>query len=292
MTRFGRRVLGLSLALFVSGGCFGSTGTKRLSFAASAGGVPRTGTGPMTFTNERGFEISLSRADVTVGPIYLNVIAPRSSGETAVRRRFGNLLGGLEGTAHAAGEDHLGSGRVVGQVLSQVTFDALSEARVPFPTEGVVTNEPVRTVDLWFFPPPGEDPQTVRISRAALSVEGRATRGGKTTAFRGALVLDDAWLPDAPAGSRQARTIAEIREVRGIATAFVPDEGGSLEIRLDVAALFRGADFDALEANPVDKDGAKKLVQSKTTGTDQVLTNLFQGLKSNVGTWQVRWLAP
>ncbi len=289
MNRLVRRIAFLAFAVVaptcaaiaMSFGCAGTTGTRKIAFEAYAQG---TESGRSPFTNERGFEVLLSKATVTFGPVYLNVVSPRqsSSGPDTFFRRL------VEGTAHAAGEDHLGSGRVVGEVLGQVTFDALSDSRIRFPVPGVVTNENVRTVDLWFFPASGQDPETKRVP-AALTVEGVARRDGRSIPFRGALVLDDSWLPDAKVGSREARTLADIRRLRGISASLVPTEGGALEVSLDVRALFRGADFDALEANPIDSDGARRLVQGKATGADQVMTNLFQGLKSSSGVWTVRW---
>lgn len=292
MISLGRRVAVIAIAVVLpvasaivsSFGCAGTTGTKKVAFEAYAGGVAAS---RLPFTTERGFEVTLTRATLTFGPVYLNVIAPRSATTVeGTRERFS-----FERYAHAHGEDHLGSGRVVGEVLGQVTIDALSSNLVRFPVPGVVTNESVRTADVWFYPGDGQDPETKRVP-AALSIEGVARQSGKVTPFRGALVLDDAWLPEAAAGSREARTLADIRRVRGIATSFVPDEGGRLEIRFDVRPLLRGADFGALESNPTEADGAKRLVQAKATGADQVMTNLFQGLKSSSGPWDVRWMNP
>jgi len=283
-----RRAIALALALFApvaagivsSFGCASTTGTKKIPFEAFAGG---TSEAARPFVNAKGFEVTLRRADLVFGPIYLNVIAPRQ-GITA------GLMGLLEREAFAAGEDHLGSGRVVGEVLGQVRVDALNDALVPFPVPGVATNEGVRTADVWFFPPIGQDPDTPNVP-PALVVEGTAARGGRTVAFRGALVFDETWLPEAAIASREARTLADIRRVRGIAAQFVPDDGGRLVVRFDVRALFRGADFDALAQNPADADGTKRLVQGRASGVDQVMTNLFQGIKSTTGPWLVRWEA-
>lgn len=293
MTRsFARRSGALVLALVCPAaamivstfGCAGTTGTKKVPFEAFAGG---TAEAARPFVNERGFEVTLARAELVFGPVYLNVIAPRQA-TTASR---GPLLRWLEGEAFAHGEDHLGSGRVVGEVLGQVRVNALSDTLVPFPTPGMVTNESVRTLDVWFYPPAGQDPETKDVP-AALVVEGSAARAGNRIAFRGALVFDEAWLPEAEVGSREARTLPDIRRVRGIATSFTPDDGGRLVVRFDVRALFRGADFDTIAGNPTDRDGVKRLVQSRTAGTDQVMTNLFQGIKSTTGPWVVRWDSP
>lgn len=266
--------------------CAGSTGTPRFAFEARAGGAPREGSGPLRFVNETGWTVTLTKADVTLGPVYLNVVPPlgaQSLREVLVR------------TAWAHGEGHLDSGRVVGEVLAQVRFDALSGDLVPFPVVGTVTQEAVRTTDIWFYPEPGVSPDTTKIDTAALDVAGEATRDGASPVrFRGRLVLDDAWQPDAQKGARGTQSIAEIRRVRGVRSSFYPREGGRLEIRFDVRRLFRGADFENLARGPSDKDGTKILVQSKSGKftTDQVMTNLYQGLRESTGTYSVRWVDP
>lgn len=269
----------------VGAACVGSTGSPRFAFEARAGGAPREGSGPLRFTNEVGWDVTLERADVTLGPIYLNVVAPL--GAQSLRELFVK-------TAWAHGESHLSSGRVVGEVLAQVRFDALSPSLVPFPVVGAITQEQVRTAEVWYYPEPGVSPDTTKIDTVALDVAGAARRGDRAVRFRGKLILDDAWQRSASSGSRGAQSIAEIRRVRGIASSFYPREGGHLEITFDVKRLFRGADFDNLASNPSDKDGTKILVQSKTGKftTDQVMQNLYQGLREANGTYAVRWVDP
>ncbi len=279
----------LALALaFAPAGCASDTGETRFSFDARAGGIERPAHDPgsLTFTNERGWTITLTKATVTFGPVYLNVAPPlRDDGLSRVLDFFVK-------PAWADGSDHLGAGRVVGEVLGQVTFDALSSELVDFPVTGSLAQERIRTAEVWFYPKPGVAAETTKIGTPALDVAGSATKGQDTVRFRGALVLDDAWLPEATAGSRGTLSITEIRKVRGIPAAFYPTEGGRLEVRFDVEEPFRGADFSNLENNPTDDDGTKVLVQSKSGNvtTDQVMTNLYQGLRSAKGTYSVHWI--
>lgn len=284
-------VLGTLISLgatpLLQSGCAGGTGSKRFAFEASAGGTEGLGSGPFTFTNQTGWTITLTKADVTIGPLYLNVVPP-------LRDTTQAFLGLFVKTAWAHGEDHLGAGRVVGEVLGQVKFSALSSVLVPMPVQGSLTQEEVRTAEVWFYPEGGVSPDTTKIDTVALDVAGEATRDGTVVRFRGALTLNDAWQPDVPAGTRGSLSITEIRKVRGIEANFFPSEGGHLEIRVDVTRLFRGADFSNLEQNPSDKDGTKVLVQAKTgkVTTDQVMTNLYQGLREANGTYSVRWVGP
>ena len=278
---------GLGVFALAGSGCAGGTGSKRFNFEARAGGAVKATSGPFTFNNQTGWTITLTKADVTIGPLYLNVVPP-------LRDDTQSFLDLFVKKAWAHGEGHLGAGRIIGEVLGQVKFSALSSNMVPFPIQGSITQEEVRTAEVWFYPEPGVSPDTTKIDTVALDVAGTATRDGASIRFRGALTLNDAWQPDVPTGTRGNLSIAEIRKVRGIQTEFFPSEGGRLEIRVDITRFFRGADFSNLESNPSDKDGTKVLVQSKTgkATTDQVMTNLYQGLREANGTYSVRWTDP
>lgn len=270
-------------------GCITDTGSKRFTFQASAGGIEHVGSGVHSFTNQAGWTVTLTRADMTIGPIYLNV-APPLRGVTQ------RLLDVVVTSAWADGESHLGVGRVVGEVLGQVKFSAISSELMAMPVAGSIAQEEVRTAEIWFYPAavPGTGADTSSIGTVALDVAGEATRGATRVRFRGALKLDDAWVPTAAPGARGTLTVAELRKVRGIPAPFFPEEGGRLEIRVDVARLFRGADFANLEGNPSDPDGTKVLVQAKSgkVTTDQVMTNLYQGLREAEQTYFVRWVRP
>lgn len=266
-------------SLFVTVDC-GTTGSKRFQFAAYAGGVAPAAA---PFTNDSGWTVSLTKAQVTFGPVYLNVVPP-------LRTSFFRI--GVR-SAHAD-DSHLAAGRDVGEVLGQISFDALSSQLVTFPTSGTMTQEEVRTAEVWLWPAPGTAPEEVNIDTAAVDVAGTAVRGAETVRFRGQLIFDDAWATDALPGERSATPITDQRMVRGIPAAFYPDEGGHLEIRFDIRSLLRGADFSNLVNNPTDADGTKVLVQAKTGAvtTDQVMRNIFQGLRATTGTYDVRWVHP
>jgi hypothetical protein len=269
------------------GGCAGGTGSQRFSFEARIAGTGPATSDAHTFTNEKGWVISLSRAHVTLGPVYLNVIPPLTDSSASIFDLFVR-------SAWAHGEGHLDAGRMVGEVLSQVSFDALSSALVSFPKRGSITQEEVRTAEIWFYPELGVPADSTKIDTVALDVAGTATRSDESVRFRGKLVLNDDWIADQTDGERGNQSITGIRQVRGVPASFFPVEGGELQIRLDIARLFRGADFSSLKANPTDADGTKALVQKQTStlNRDQVMTNLYQGLRETSATYSVRWLAP
>lgn len=270
------------LALGLAGACAGSAGGERYNFDAYVAGVAREGSGPQAFTNEKGWETTLSKCEITLGPVYLNTAVPLSGPQTWLGRLFLPY-------ARAEGESQLESGRIVGQVLAQVSFDALSPKLVRLGT-GESAHDAVRTAEIGFYPPPGVPVDQTKIDQAAVDVAGTATKQGATVRFRGRLVLDDAWLPDPKPGAPGAASVLTLRLVRGVPAGFTPSRGGALELRVDPTVLFAGADFSALTDSPTDPDGTKVLVQSKTgrITTDQVMRNLFSGLRS-VDAWDVRW---
>ncbi len=277
-----RRIFGISMLSACLSGCSTGTGSKRFSFDARIAGAETPTADVGSFVNQKGWSVSLSEATVTIGPIYLNTIVPLA--DTTAR-----VFDWLVRPAWAHGAGHLDSGRIVGEVLSRVTFDALSAEPVDFPSRGNVTQEEVRSAEVWFYPTSGSSQVPV-----ALSVRGEASKEGVQVRFRGELTLNEDFVPNQAEGSRGVQTLDALRKVRGIPAGFVPTEGGSLEIRLDVRRLFRGADFSSLESNRSDADGTKVLAQGKTSalGTDQVMTNLYQGLREANGTYAVRWIDP
>ena len=272
----------LSLVAAPTAGCTGGTGSGRFAFTARVRGT-RVAGASYRFQNERGWDVTLTRTIVTLGPLYLNVIPP-------LRAPTASLLRYFIKPAWAHGDDHLGIGRVVGEVLAQVTFDALSEEAIAFPRMGSITQEEVRTADVWFLPEPGVAPDANRLDTVALEVEGTAARNQQTVAFTGRLKLDDSWLASGMAGSRGNQSLLGIRKVRGISAAFFPLEGGSLELIFDVKRLFRGADFSGVATSSSDRAGVTAL-RGGASG-DQVMTNLYQGLHDVNGTYAVRWIGP
>lgn len=267
-------------------GCSADTGSERFVFEARAGGAATATGAPLQFTNQTGWAITLTRADVTLGPLYLNVQPPLRTA-LAPRSRW---LDWIVRPAFAQAS-HLDEGRVVGEVLGQVTFSALSPELVPFPVPGTLAQEDVRTAEVWYYPSPGLSPEASAIDSVALDVAGEASRDGVSYSFEGQLVLNDDWITAGTAGTRGSTSIVDIRQVRGIAAGFFPERGGHLELRLDVTRLFRGANFASLEDNPPDASGVRTLVQAAGE-RDQVMSNLFQGLREANGTYAVSWVMP
>lgn len=281
---FSLTLAGLLLGAPVS--CAGTTGGEKFEFEAVIGGAERDPAQPLVFTNDYGWEVALTQADLFLGPVYLNTISPLG-GQTTWWQRWSPVRSAFADPAH------LGGGRVVGELLGQVSFSALSPSLVPFPVRGVISSDEVRSAEIFFYPLADVSPETSQITVAALSFAGSAVRGDESYKFRGKLVLNDDWMGNASAGDLDNRSISSIRQVRGIVTGFQPEPGGRLEIRVDVPRLFAAADFSDLSDNPFDLTDptARALVQAKSGkfSTDQVMRVLFENLRSTRDVYAVSW---
>jgi iron complex outermembrane recepter protein len=240
----------LALALTASSGCGDTTGSRRVSFTAEVGGVERDGAQALTFTNDQGWEITLTQARLAFGPMYLNTIAPlEGRAPVPLLRRLGDLL---LPSAYADGESHLGVGRIVGQVTTQVIVDALDPAAAAIPGGGDGVGDAALTAEAWLFN------RADGLDGAAARVAGTARRDGLAVAFEGALVIDASLVS---AGG----SIDEARKVRGIPARLTPSEGGVLRVRIDPRGWFEGADFRELTSGSP-RDGRYQFTASDNVG--------------------------
>lgn len=238
----------LPLLLALASGCGDTTGSQRVAFAVEAAGIERDAAQPLSFTNDQGWSITLSEARVVLGPLYLNTIAPLEGDRRSPLQRIGDLL---LPSAYADGEAHLGSGRIVAQVTTQVEVDALAPALAAVPGGGDGIDVPALTAEVWLFNRDGA------LGGAAVRVTGTARRDELEVPFEGALVIDQSLVS---AGG----SIDEARKVRGIPARVTPSEGGALRVRVDPRGWFDGADFRELTA------GAAREGRYRFTAQDNV----------------------
>src|SRR3954463_15637776 len=108
-------LLGLFTALGASS-CVGTTGGDLFTFTAAAAGPADADPGrPFTFTTGRGYQVTLTRAKVHLGAVYLNRAQPVSGAQAT-----SCILPGI----------------YVAEVTQGVDVDALSPAPQAFPGEG------------------------------------------------------------------------------------------------------------------------------------------------------------
>ncbi len=146
-------------------GCRNTTGEARLNFRAAAGGPDLAPADIPNFLNLLDFDVTLSKAILHIGAIYLNANDRISTADD----QFGCY----------------GGGRDVGQVLGALDVDLLARDPQPFPAPGEGIQARARAAAVWLTGTQRvdqvEDPQVI------LDVAGIAQRAGRRYPFEGKL---------------------------------------------------------------------------------------------------------
>jgi len=258
--RLGRAAFGV-VALACGAACVGSTGADLVAFSASAAGAPgvRAGT---PFATGRGYVVTLERATMHVGAVYLSRSAP--------------ISGGQERECYA-------SGGYVGEVLVGRRIDLLSSEPQAFEGGGRGIRERARSCEVWLTGGrvDEEDDKTV-----VFDAKGVATRGVETIPFEARFTIgknraaqnDD---PTRPGAS----PLCSVRIVSPIACDIVPDAGGELRVAIDVRSAFANVEFTELDPSTA-VDGVRRF-RDVTEGQPNV--SLFAGIRAASGTFIVKW---
>lgn len=270
-------VLLLAAPLLVS--CTGTTGYQLVSFYAAGEGVADALPGqPYAFMSDR-FQISLTKAVLHVGAMYLDQSLPTSgSAETACT---------LPGT-------------YVGEVRAGRDIDMLDPSPQQFPVlpgsaaPGDGSTIPARVGQVWLSGPDVNStaaqtaPQTILPS--VLVVEGTAMdiTNEVAFAFAGSLSIP----PSAVAPNKAlpgTNPICEQRIVSQIRVDITPSQGGTLILHLDPKPLFAGVDFSQFAA-PLSKDPPRYGFQDLgMSDSDQPSIKLYANLRASGPVYQFEW---
>jgi hypothetical protein len=261
------RALVLLACVVVFTACIGTTGSEIVSFKAFASGpadLPAdTSARGLSFVNGRGWSITLTRARLRLGAVYLNRSVPVSGGQE--RECF------LPGV-------------YVAQVLSGVTIDALSSQLQPFPEAGTGTADHAVTGEVWLTGGriDAEDDRTT-----IADVAGTATRGAESMRFEGTVTIgkNRRTVQTDPARPG-ANPLCAARIVSPIPTSITPADGGSLVVRVDPRAWF--ANVELGELTPVTSESDLRRIPDDSEG--QPAANLFGGLRASNGVYRFEWL--
>jgi hypothetical protein len=208
------RTTAAALVALACAACSYDVPLERVAFHVRAGGVARDASQPLTVTTPQGWTVTLTAAQVSIGPIYLH------NGQAGV------------------GTDQ-DDGRVVAQVLAQFTVDALSPALGPVDGAAEGITEPARTAEVRLVEASaGPVADAAGADVAVAHVAGVARRGGVEIPFDGSLRL--------PMGATVSgyQTTLQHR-VSHVPAAFTPAEGGTLTLRVDPTHWLDGVPFDA-----------------------------------------------
>lgn len=261
------RALVLLAGVLFGTACIGTTGSDLVSFKAyGAGPADLPNDAPvhgLSFVNGRGWSITLTRAKVRLGALYLNRSVPVSGGQE--RECF------LPGV-------------YVAQVLSGITVDALSTTLQPFPELGSGTADHAVTGEVWLTG--GRiDEQDDRTTIA--DVAGTATRGAESMRFEGTVTIGkNRRSPQTDPARPGANPLCASRIVTPIPVSITPTDGGSLVVRVDPRGWF--ANVELAELTPVSPGSDLRRIPDDSES--QPSLNLFNGLRAASGVYRFEWL--
>ena len=245
-------------------GCVQTTGGEVVAFSAKAGGDPGIVTGaPLTFTTPAGFDVTLARARLTVGALYLNQQNPQNySLETSC----------------------IQDGIYSGEVRGAVVVDALSPTPVDFPVQGNGTTAPTRAAELWLT---GGDVFADTDATVLLDVAGTATptAGGASFPFEGQLTISsNRVIPPRNPALPGSNPLCRQRIVSPIPVDATLSAGATLTLLVDPRAWFSSVDFSGL-TKVTDAPLLYRFTDDQASSA-QPDKALYNGLRAAVGPWR------
>ncbi len=256
----------IALCGFALSGCVGTTGSDLVTFDAAAAGPPDAVAGePYAFTSGRGYAVTLTRATLHVGAIYLNR-ARAISGEQAT----GCILPGI----------------YVAQVTEGIDVDVLSPSPQPFPRRGEGTADRAIVGEVWLNHGNVDAPDDAGV---VLDVAGTAEKDGAAYPFEGTITIgQNRAIPVTDPALPSQHPICKERIVSPIDVDLRPKDGGSLLLRVDPRGLFANVDFaklDQASASPL-------LYRFRDASEGQPSINLYRGMRATSGVYQFVWTDP
>lgn len=210
----------LLLAVLSLAGCVQTTGGTLVTFDAEAVGTPAAA----AFTSGRGYDVTLSRAQLFVGAVYLNQSNPSD---------------------HTLETECFLPGVYSGEVRGSLRIDALSGTPQPFPVQGNGTDAPVRAGELWLT---DTDVNEEDSRLVVLDVAGVATRGGTSYPFTAAFTIgQNRKQPPRDPALPGSHPICKERIVSPIPTELTLAQGGTLRLVVDPRQWFASVEFAELK---------------------------------------------
>ncbi len=177
----------LILIVLTIWGCGDETAGEALSFDTAAQGVTESGMPNHTFTNSKGWQITLESAVLAVGPVYYY----SSQAQASLFDRLFSIKSAYACPAHAQYD----KGTVLGEIRQQVVIDLLAESPT---TTGISEGEKghCQMFELHFHPP-GEIPSASDgaafepLDGHSFAISGIAEKDDVEVAFSGYLTIPD-----------------------------------------------------------------------------------------------------
>lgn len=209
------RALTVAFALALLATCGPESTLHRVGFRVRVGGVERDAREPLRVRTPSGWDVTLTAAEVSIGPIYFRN-APPSAGTTDPQ------------------------GRAVAQVLARFPVDALDPSLVELPEGGNGIDEPARSAEIRLAElTSGPVADAAGGAPAIAHVAGSAVRDGVTIVFDGVLALP-------MDGTQSDYDWVRSHRVEDIPVEFRAADGGTLTLRVDPTHWLDAVDFESL----------------------------------------------
>ncbi|MFO0659989.1 MAG: hypothetical protein U0165_09190 [Polyangiaceae bacterium] len=134
-------------------GCVGTTGSDLVTFTAEVRGPSVDANGAYSFSTSRGYDVTLNKAKMHIGALYLNRSVPQI---------------GIQETSCVL------PGIYVAQVTTGLDINLLTGQPVPFPASGEGSADRARVAEIWLN---GADINADEDGTFVLAIEGTARRG-------------------------------------------------------------------------------------------------------------------
>ena len=234
--------------------CVGTTGADIVDFEAGAAGPRDARAGePLSFTNDRGFAVELTRASLHVGAMYLDQSLPVSGAQSATC-----ILPGTYVAEATMGRD----------------VDLLDPTPQTFPGGGHGTTLEARAGQVWLT----HDDVNATVDPSGepiLFFEGTTTVEGELRPFTGKVTISSNRQSAGQVAG--ASPICKERIVSPIETQVSVETTGALLLRVDPRLLFVNVDFAAL---PLTSEGYVFSDDPDEPAYGQPSVNLYSNLHS------------
>jgi hypothetical protein len=259
---------GVSLALV---SCVGTTGGDSFGFDAYAQGAPGAAESSYSFSPPaHGYDVTLTRATLHVGAVYLN-----RSVATSVSSNTVCTLPGVYGAQALAGP----GGFVV---------NLLSAELQPFPARGEATSDPDFTGEVWLN---GGDVNQPDDATVILDVAGAARKAGVEYPFAGVLTIGANRADAGTVASPGLHPICKERIVAPIELRITPVRAGSLVLAVDPAPMFANVDFAELARGADGLFHFDDAAETATHTVDNASKSLYAGLHATTA-YRIVWKNP
>jgi len=259
-----RAALGLALITAAATGCGDTTGGARVSFDVAAAGPEDAIGGALSFTSALGYRVTLDRARLYIGALYLNQTVPTSGAQ-----EIGCIRPGI----------------YVVQVTSSLLVDALSARPQPFPTRGEGIASEAKAGELWLT---GGDINRIEDNTVIVDAAGTAQRGAVSYPFEARLTIGrNRLIPSTDPAYPGTNPICKQRIVSLIPTDLIPQEAGTLLLRIDPRRWFDTVDF-SLVPKVQDSPTLHRFTNTNDNSADLSLFN--NGVRARTGAYSFTWV--